>query len=99
MLEEDRLSVQATNTHIYRGARLLTPLPAKDLASRPRGLQIVFSDGVEIPAELLQDDAGDFAIDVPEYRTAAGSTVTTRLWHVTIDAVEDASAIVVGTKV
>lgn len=98
-MPEERLTLQATNTHIYRGARLLAPISAEELAAGPRGVQIVFTDGVEIPAELLQDDAGDFAIDVPEYRTAAGSTVTTRLWHVTIDAVEDTSALVVGTKV
>jgi len=98
-MHEDRVTVSATNTHLYRGARLLAPLSAEELASGPRGLQIVFRDGVEIPAELLQNDDGDFAIDVPEYLTAAGSTVTTRIWHVTIDPVDDTSAIVVGTKV
>ena len=98
-MHEDRVTVTATNTHLYRGARLLVPISADELASGPRGLQIVFRDGVEIPAELLQNDDGDFAIDVPEYATAAGTTVTTRIWHVTIDALGDASAIVVGTKV
>ena len=98
-MHEDRVTVTATNTHLYRGARLLAPVSAGELASGPRGLQIVFRDGVEIPAELLQDDEGDFAIDVPEYLTAAGTTVTTRIWHVTIDALDDTSVIVVGTKV
>ena len=98
-MHEDRVTVTATNTHLYRGARLLAPVSADELASGPRGLQIVFRDGVEIPAELLQGDEGDFAIDVPEYLTAAGTTVTTRIWHVTLDALDDASVIVVGTKV
>ncbi len=98
-MAEDRLTVHATNTHLYRGARLLASIPAEELGSGPRGLRIVFQDGVDVPAELLQSDTGELAIDVPEYRTAAGSTITTRLWHVTIDELEDGCAIVVGTKV
>lgn len=98
-MEEDRIDAHATNTHLYRGARLLTSIPAAELASGPRGLRIIFSDGEDVPAELLQSSTGELAINMPEHRTAAGSTITTRLWHVTIDEIEGGSAIVVGTKV
>ncbi|UWF77414.1 MULTISPECIES: hypothetical protein [Microbacterium] len=98
-MADGRLPAHATNTHLYRGARLLTSIPASELAAGPRELTIVFHDGVEIPAELLQNEHGDLALEVPSYRTGAGTRVAMTLWHATIDDLPDGSAIVLGTKV
>jgi hypothetical protein len=92
--ESDRLLLRATSTHLYRGSRLRPAEPVTGLGDAPRGIRIVFSDGVEVDAELLRSDRGELALDVPSYTTAAGTGLDQKTWRAT--AVEDAEGAVLA---
>ncbi|MFT4259885.1 hypothetical protein [Microbacterium sp.] len=88
-LSVDRIVLRATNTHLYRGARLAGSVDRDELAARPRALRIVFSDATEVDAELLHNDSGDLAIDVPAHRTAAGTEIGAQCWRIDAAAAPD----------
>lgn len=92
-MTDDRLTVRSGNTHLYRGATLAAGIPADDLGASPRGLRVVFRDGVEVNAELLQSDRGELAVDAPGYRTAAGTDIPAKLWRVSAVEHEAGSAL------
>lgn len=72
------------------------PFPAGAAA-----LRIRFSDGVETDAELLQRGTEEFAIDVPGYRTAAGSDIAPKAWRIARIETEPrpgATVLVVGER-
>ena len=81
MKDDDRTVVEATNTHLYRGALLRSTVPADELRSAARALRVVFRDGEEVDAELLRDDAGDLAVDMPAHRTASGTEIGAKAWR------------------
>jgi hypothetical protein len=97
----------ATNTHLYRGARLVSR-DAAVVPLRPVALRLVFSDGIQADAELLQSSDGTaFAVDVPAYRTAAGQDIAAKVWRIAriepatateTPAATEASAIVIGER-
>lgn len=94
-MSDGRLDVHGTNTHLYVGARLSADIPATELGGSPRGLRIVFRDGSEVFAELLQSDAGALAVDVPAHRTAAGTEIAAKTWRVSAEEAGDGSVLVV----
>lgn len=94
------IELHATNTHLYRGARLRTPLPPGTFPREPRAVRLIFSDGVGIDAELLQNvDDDALAVEVPAYRTAAGQEIAAKLWRIAaVDAEGDGSVIRIGAQ-
>lgn len=67
------------HSHLFPGARLrLTGAPVE-----PGGLAVRFSDGVEVDAELiaLAEPPGHL-LSVPEFVTAAGATISAKVWSV-----------------
>lgn len=95
-MTDDRLVLNAGNTHLYRGARLSTGIPAGELGAEPRGLRIVFRDGNEVDAELLQNDDGDLAVEVPAYRTAAGTDLIAKVWRATAHETAEGAELAIG---
>jgi hypothetical protein len=94
-MTDERLDVHGTNTHLYPGARLAADVPVAALGASPRGLRIVFRDGSEVHAELLQNDAGELAVDAPAHRTAAGTEIAAKAWRVDAEEAGDGSVLVV----
>lgn len=75
----EAVRLRATSTHLYRGARLLA---TAGLPSGPAAAVIEFGDGVVVEAELLRSSADELALQVPAYRTAAGSDLAEKSWRV-----------------
>ncbi|MFT4051010.1 MAG: hypothetical protein QM677_02030 [Microbacterium sp.] len=70
----------ATNTHLYRGARVSATgvFPAD-----PGPVRIVFRDGAEIDAELLPGERdGALVLAMPAHRTAAGQDIAAKRWNI-----------------
>ena len=84
------LPLTASHSHLFRGARLSVERSSVGLPLQPCAVRVAFSDGVEVPAELLA--AGDDALllSVPSYRTSAGTTLDAALWP--IASVDDGDA-------
>ncbi|KJQ55991.1 hypothetical protein [Microbacterium sp. SA39] len=91
-----RLAVRSANTHLYRGAKLSASIDASELGASPRGLRLEFRDGVVVDAELLQNDEGDLAVDVPAYRTGAGTNIPAKAWHASAVEHPDGAALLIG---
>ncbi|MFT4052011.1 MAG: hypothetical protein QM677_07160 [Microbacterium sp.] len=87
------LVLLATNTHLYRGARLI----ASDDELRPRAARLVLADGVEVDAELLAGvDADVLGLAVPAYRTAAGTQIAAQVWEIArVERDADGAAVLV----
>ena len=83
------LPLTTAYSHLFRGARLSADRARVGLPLEPCAVRVAFSDGVEVPAELLA--AGDDALllSVPSHRTSAGTTLEAALWP--IAAVADAA--------
>lgn len=95
-MTDDRLPLHSAHTHLFRGARLTAATAPTELGASPRGVRIAFSDGVEVDAELLRNDAGDLALDLPRYRTRAGTEIPAKAWSATVADDGAGSALVVG---
>ncbi len=98
-MPDDRLVVHCANTHLYRGAKLSVSIAADELGATPRGLHLEFRDGVVVDAELLQDDRGDLAVDVPAYRTGSGTDIPAKLWRASAVEHPDGAALLIGGMV
>ncbi len=71
---------RADGTHLYRGARLTFE---GEPPAGPAALRLLFRDGVEVKAEVLESvDGGELALAVPAYRTAAGTEIGAKVWRV-----------------
>ncbi|AZS47994.1 hypothetical protein CVS53_02704 [Microbacterium oxydans] len=75
------LTMHSANTHLYPGAHLRTDPVAGDFWASPRDLRLVFADGVDVDAELMQNTRGDLVIAVSSYRTVAGTIVGPKDWR------------------
>ncbi len=84
------LPLTASHSHLFRGARLSVERSSVGLPLEPCAVRVAFSDGVEVPAELLA--AGDDALllSVPGYRTSADTSLDAALWP--IASVDDSDA-------
>jgi hypothetical protein len=84
MIVMTTVSLSASHSHLFRGARLSGFRPEISLPLRATTVRISFSDGVELEAELLEGSApGSLALAVPAYPTATGHPVAAALWPVT----------------
>ena len=79
----------ASHSHLFRGARLRTSRSALALPLRPADVRLAFSDGVELPGELVETGDGDALLSLPGYRTAAGASIGAALWPV-LEVTDDA---------
>ena len=98
-MRDERLELHATNTHLYVGEGLQAKIAADDLAASPRGLRIVFRDGVVVLAELVQNTRGEIAVDTPAYRTAAGTDIPAKAWRVSAGSTPTGSVLVVSARI
>ena len=98
-MNDERLELRGTNTHLYVGARLEAGLDAEGLAASPRGVRIVFRDGTVVLGELLQNDRGELAVDVPSHRTAAGTEIPAKAWRVSAQSTPTGSVLVVTGRI
>ncbi|MDT0266470.1 hypothetical protein RM844_09185 [Streptomyces sp. DSM 44915] len=73
-------------SHLFRGARVRVqglPDPAGYVAApAPVSLELLFSDGVTLLAEVLVDAGGAALLAVPAYTTEAGAAIAERRWPV-----------------
>lgn len=73
------------------------------LPLRASMVQICFSDGVELEAELLEGSAPDrLALAVPAYQTATGHPVPAALWpvsEISIDEADDRLMMKLGQRI
>lgn len=73
--------LHATNTHLYRGARLVTP--ASGFPAEPTAVRLVFRDGEASDAELIPGHAdAELLLAVPPHRTGSGQSIPAKTWHV-----------------
>lgn len=84
------LPLTTAYSHLFRGARLSADRARVGLPLEPCAVRVAFSDGVEVPAELLAGTGGDLLLSVPSYRTSAGTTLDAALWP--IASVDDGDA-------
>lgn len=76
----DSPELHVTNTHLYRGARLVAP--ASGFPIEPTAVQLVFCDGEVAEAELIPGHAdAELLLAVPPHRTAAGQVIPAKTWH------------------
>lgn len=94
-MAEGPLPLTASHSHLFRGARLSLDRSRVDLPLEPCAVRVAFSDGVEVPAELLATAGGDaLLLSVPSYRTSAGNTLEAALWPIaSVDAATDADQV------
>ncbi|WP_054679572.1 hypothetical protein [Microbacterium sp. No. 7] len=72
--------LHATNTHLYRGARLQAP---DGFPAEPGPVRIVFRDDAEVDAELRPGERdGELHLAVPAHRTAAGQDIAAKRWRI-----------------
>lgn len=76
-----RLELTVSYSHLFRGVRLRGPA-AVALPVRASGVDLMFSDGVELEAELVELDDAALALAVPAYETATGHRIKAALWSV-----------------
>jgi len=90
--------LRTTSTHLYRGARLLAERGVPD---GPAAAVIEFGDGVAVEAELLRSTTGGVALQVPAYRTAAGTDLAAKSWLVSAAEARQGESIVlvVGRRI
>ncbi|MFT4219295.1 MAG: hypothetical protein QM611_02085 [Microbacterium sp.] len=94
----DALELDCSHTHLFRGARLAGPALTGPLTARR--VRIVFRDGVEVDAELLQSvDDQRLAIAMPAYQTAAGGDIPAKVWHVAAATHAPTLVLAVGGRV
>lgn len=91
-------TLHATNTHLYRGARLecAGPFPAE-----PGAVRIVFRDGAEVDAALHPGEQdGELVLAVPAHRTEAGQAIVAKHWRIArIETDAAGETAVVGTQI
>lgn len=69
-------------SHLFRGVKV-TVEPETTLPLGAAAARLVFSDGIEVGAELLEAGAaGSMALAVPAYETATGHPVAAAVWPV-----------------
>lgn len=93
----ERLSLIATNTHLYRGARLISE---DRLPDEPTGILIIFSDGNRVEAESLQNADGELALEVPSHHTDVGAKIRAKLWEIarTEPGEHGSTVVIVGSQ-
>lgn len=84
------LPLTASHSHLFRGARLSVERSSVGLPLQPCAVRVAFSDGVEVPADLLAGADDARLLSVPGYRTSAGNTLDAALWP--IASVDDSDA-------
>lgn len=73
--------LHATNTHLYRGARLVAP--SSGFPIEPIAVRLVFRDGHVADAELIPGHAdAELLLAVTSHRTVAGRIIPAQTWHV-----------------
>lgn len=91
-------TLHATNTHLYRGARIECPGP---FPAEPGPVRIVFRDGAEVDAELHPGEQdGELVLAVPAHRTEAGQAIAAKRWRLArIESDAAGQTAVLGTQV
>ena len=91
-------TLHATNTHLYRGARLECPAP---FPAEPGAVRIVFRDGGEVEAALHPGEQdGELVLAVDAHRTEAGQAIAAKHWRIArIEADAAGETAVVGTRI
>lgn len=94
-MADDPLPLTASYSHLFRGVRLSVVRSGVGLPLGPCAARVAFSDGVEVPAELLAAADGALLLSVPGYRTSAGTTLDAALWPIASVDETDADRITV----
>lgn len=81
-------------SHLFPGARLA--LDSGDVGLGE--LDLRFSDGVEVTAELLELTGGELALAVPAFVTAAGTRIGPRVWLVRKAGADGSQVLVLGSR-
>lgn len=93
-----RLELTVSYSHLFRGVRLRGPA-AVALPVRASGVDLMFSDGVELEAELVELDNAALALAVPAYETATGHQIKAALWSIVeVIADQDSLTIKLGPR-
>lgn len=81
-------------SHLFPGARLALDSGEVGLGE----LDLRFSDGVEVTAELLELAGGELAVAAPAYVTAAGTRIGPQVWLVRKAGADRHPVLVIGSR-
>ncbi|MFI0241081.1 hypothetical protein [Streptomyces sp. NPDC016845] len=99
----DTFPAACAHTHLFAGARCriegLTDPVGFAASPAPIGIDLRFSDGTTVAAELLLSERSDLALAVAAHTTAAGTRMGERLWGVReVRGCESAAELVIGRR-
>jgi hypothetical protein len=102
VVEGERVTLYATHSHPFGGARVSGARSELRLPLGACPVRLCFSDGIEVEAEIVVGvTGGDCALAMPAYETAAGHPIPAALWPVTevrSDSVTDQIILKLGQR-
>jgi hypothetical protein len=89
-----RLELTVSHSHLFRGIRLRAPLAEVTCPLTASIVDLMFSDGVELEAELVVQGDTALTLAVPAYETATGHHVAAAMWPIS-DVITDDDTVMI----
>lgn len=83
------LELAVSHSHLFRGIQLRARLAEVTFPLRASIVDLIFSDGVELEAELVEQGDTALTLAVPAYETATGHHVAAAMWPISDVTTDD----------